>query len=529
MSRSLVRSSGIVGGFTLLSRILGFVREIMLARIFGAGGQMDVFLVVLMIPNFGRRVFAEGAFSQAFVPVFTETKTRGQLQDVRHLTSVVMGTLGGVLSVITLLGCLAAPWLIYVFAPGFRGDPHKFILSGQLLRWTFPYLMFISLTSMVAGILNIYGRFAIPAFTPVILNVCLIASAFIDERSVDILAYAVFLAGILQFSFQLPALVRLNLLPLPRWGWHDARVRQIVRLMGPVVVGSTVAQISLLLNTALSTFTGDGSVSWLQWASRLMEFPLGVISIAIGTATLPALSSHHATGSHEAFSDTLDWSLRTVMVFGLPAALGVIWLAGPIVATTYGHGRFGAHDIRMTAYALWAYGAGIMGFSLIKVLVPGFYSRGDNRPPVRCAITALVVGMLVNLVLFAFLRFVKFPAAHVGLAASTSLTAWINSLLLLRHLRRQGIYRPGEGWGGFLLKVAAANLAMSVLVLLLSGSLDGWIAQSAWHRAVRLTAIVAGAMAIYFATLFALGMRPRDFRARSRAAEAPASSPAETL
>lgn len=524
MSRNLARSTGIVGIFTLLSRLLGFVREIMLARMFGAGGRMDVFLVVLMIPNFGRRVFAEGAFSQAFVPVFTDTKTHGSQAEVRQLTSVVMGTLGGVLSFITLVGCLGAPFLIYLFAPGFRENPDKFALSGELLRWTFPYLMFISLTSMVGSVLNIYGRFAIPAFTPVILNVCLIGSAFIDQNSVEVLAYAVFAAGILQFAFQLPSLMGLGLLPMPRWGWHDERVRQIVRLMGPVVIGSTVAQISLLLNTALSTFTGDGSVSWLQWASRLMEFPLGVVSIAIGTATLPALSAHHSTGAQDAFSDTLDWSLRTVLVFGLPAALGVIWLAGPIVATTYGHGHFGPHDIRMTAYALWAYGAGIMGFSLVKVLVPGFYARSDNRPPVRYAITGLITGMAVNVVLFIALRFVHFPAAHVGLAVSTSLTAWINALLLLAHLRRHRIYRPAAGWGGFLAKVLLANAAMSLLLLVLGGSLDSWIAMNAVQRASRLGEVILAAMLVYFGALYGLGLRPQDFRTRPvRAAAAPST------
>ena len=518
MSRSLARSTGIVGVFTLLSRLLGFVREIMLASMLGAGGRMDVFLVVLMIPNFGRRVFAEGAFSQAFVPVFTETKTRGTTEEVRDLAAVVMGTLGGVLSFITLIGCLAAPLMIYLFAPGFRENPEKFALSGELLRWTFPYLMFISLTSMVGGVLNIYGRFAIPAFTPVILNVCLIASAFVDQGSVRALAYSVFAAGVLQFAFQLPAMKRLGLLPVPRWGWHDERVRRIVKLMGPVIIGSTVAQISLLLNTALSTFTGDGSVSWLQWASRLMEFPLGVVSIAIGTATLPALSAHHAKGASDDFSATLDWSLRTVVVFALPAALGVIWMAGPIVATTYGHGHFGAHDIRMTAYALWAYGAGIMGFSLVKVLVPGFYARGDNRPPVRYAITGLVVGMTVNLALFITLRFVRFPAAHVGLAVSTSLTAWINSMLLLAHLRRHQIYRPSQGWSLFLLRILLANAVMSALLLLLSGSLDSWIALNAAHRVWRLGWSIGMAILAYFGMLYALGLRLRDFRIQPRAA-----------
>jgi peptidoglycan biosynthesis protein MviN/MurJ (putative lipid II flippase) len=320
-----------------------------------------------------------------------------------------MGTLGGVLSFVTLIGCLAAPLLIYLFAPGFRPDPYKFTLSGELLRWTFPYLMFISLTSMVGGILNVYGRFAIPAFTPVILNVCLIASAFIQNGSVEALAYSVFAAGVLQFLFQLPSLRGLGLLPKPQWGWHDERVQRILRLMGPVVIGSTVAQFSLLLN-------------------------------------------------------------------------------------------------------LWAYGAGIIGFSLIKVLVPGFYARGDNRPPVRYAITGLVTGMAVNVCLFVVLRFVHFPAAHVGLATSTSLTAWINALLLLAHLRRHGIYQPAAGWGSFLLRVLLANAAMSVLLLLLSGSLDQWIAMDKWQRVWHLVWVIGAAVPLYFGALYGLGLRLHDFR-----------------
>ncbi|MDP3856679.1 MAG: murein biosynthesis integral membrane protein MurJ, partial [Stagnimonas sp.] len=274
-SPSLGRSTSIVGGMTLLSRVLGFVREIMLAAAFGAGAAMDAFLVALQIPNFGRRMFAEGAFSQAFVPVFTETKTLADHAAARDMVAVVSGTLGGVLSLVTLVGCLASPLLVWLFASGFADDPGKQVLAGELLRWTFPYLMFISLTSMAGGVLNTYGRFAVPAFTPVILNLCLIGSAFVDGGSVQVLAYAVFLAGVLQLAFQLPSLWQLRLLPRPRWAWSDGRVRRIVRLMGPVLVGSSIAQISLLINSNLSTHFGDGSVSWLYYANRLMEFPLG--------------------------------------------------------------------------------------------------------------------------------------------------------------------------------------------------------------------------------------------------------------
>ncbi|MFT4047239.1 MAG: murein biosynthesis integral membrane protein MurJ [Solimonas sp.] len=512
MSKSLFRASGIVGLMTLLSRLLGFVREIMLAAAFGAGAGMDAFLVALMIPNFGRRMFAEGAFSQAFVPVFTATKTTKPHEEARDLVAVTMGTLGGVLSVITIIGCMASPLLVWAFASGFHTDPDKAALSAGLLRWTFPYLMFISLTSMAGGVLNAYGRFALPAFTPVILNVCLIASAFVDSGSVQALAWAVFVAGILQFAFQLPSLWTLRLLPWPRWGWGDTRVKHIVGLMIPVMVGSSIAQISLLLNSNLSTHLGDGPVSWLYYANRLMEFPLGIFSIAIGTAILPTLSAQHATKSAGPFSATLDWSLRLMLVIGLPAAVGMVLFAGPLVATVYGHGRFGADDVRMTTYALWAYGAGFIGFSLIKVLTPGFYARQETRLPVRYAIIGLCVGMAMSLLLFALARHFEFRAAHAGLAASTSLTAWVNALLLLRRLKRDRIYVPAAGWGAFALCLLIACGLLSMIVFVGAGPLSWWTAASASARAMRALLVIVAAIVVYFAALAAGGLRPRHFR-----------------
>ncbi|HEY9547233.1 MAG TPA: murein biosynthesis integral membrane protein MurJ [Solimonas sp.] len=512
MSKSLFRASGVVAVMTLLSRILGFVREIMLAAAFGAGAGMDAFLVALMIPNFGRRMFAEGAFSQAFVPVFTETKTTQPHQSARDLVAVTMGTLGGVLTVVTVIGCLCAPLLVWAFASGFHADPEKAALSAGLLRWTFPYLMFISLTSMAGGVLNAYGKFAIPAFTPVILNVCLIASAFVDSGSVYALAWAVFLAGILQFAFQLPSLFKLRLMPMPRWGWGDARVRRIVGLMLPVMLGSSIAQVSLLLNSNLSTHLGDGPVSWLYYANRLMEFPLGIFSIAIGTAILPTLSAQFATQSTGNFSATLDWALRLMLVIGLPAAVGMVLFAGPLVATVYGHGRFSVDDVRMTTYALWAYGIGFIGFSLIKVLTPGFYARQETRLPMRFAIIGLCVGMTASLVLFALALHFHIEAAHVGLAASTSLTAWVNASLLLRRLRRDRIYVPRDGWGRYVLQLLAANLALAVVVLYGTGPLVDWMAAGAMTRALRVLLVITAGIVVYFTVLAACGVRPRHFR-----------------
>ncbi len=516
MSRSLLKSSGVVSLLTLLSRLLGFVREIMLATAFGAGAAMDAFLVALMIPNFGRRMFAEGAFSQAFVPVFTEVKTTGTHDEARDMVAVVMGTLGGVLSIVTVIGCLGAPVLVWLFASGFTKDPAQAALGTELLRWTFPYLMFISLTSMAGGVLNAYGKFAVPAFTPVILNLCLIATAFIDANSVQVLAYAVFVAGVLQFLFQLPLMAKLRLLPKPRWAWGDLRVKRLLSLMIPVMIGSSVAQISLLLNTNLSTHIGNGSVSWLYYANRLMEFPLGIFSIAVGTAILPALSAQHASRTPEAFSATLDWSLRVILLIGLPAAFGMILLAGPLVSTVYGHGKFSADDVRMTTYALWAYGAGFMGFSFVKVLVPGFYARQETRIPVRYAIISLVIGMALSLGLFAASKFYAFEAAHVGLAASTSLTACINGGLLFWRLRRDGIYRPDSGWGLFWLRLIIANLLMGAAVLWLAGDLSSWLAAGEWARGGRMLLLIGAAIGAYFGVLAASGLRVRHFRAARR-------------
>lgn len=509
---SLLKSTGVVGALTLVSRVLGFVRDVLLARAFGAGGGMDAFLVALMIPNFGRRVFAEGAFSQAFVPVFTETKVHQDHARLRELVAVTMGTLGGVLALVTLVGCLAAPVLVLAFASGFAGVPEQAALAGELLRWTFPYLMFISLTAMAGAVLNAHGRFAVPAATPVILNLCLIASALIDAESVHVLAYAVFAAGVLQFLVQLPALAALRLLPAPRFAWGDARVQRVFGLMLPVMLGSATAQLSLLINSNLATQLGDGSVSWLYFADRLMEFPLGIFSIALATVILPALSAQHAQNSPAQFSATLDWGLRLLCLIGIPAALALVVLAGPLVTTLFGYGRFGEQDIRMTQYALWGYGAGFMGFSLVKLLVPGFYARQQMRLPVRYGITALFAGMLLSLALFAWARSTGFAAGHVGLALATSFTAWLNAGLLWWRLRRDGVWNLSPGWGAYLLRLLAANAVMVAVVLWIAGPLAAWIDAGLFNRVGRLALVIGAGIASYFGTLALAGLRPRHLR-----------------
>lgn len=514
MSKSLLKSSGIVSLMTLLSRVLGFVRDVMFASAFGASAGMDAFLVALKIPNFGRRMFAEGAFSQAFVPVFTEVKTTRPHEEVRHLVAVTMGTLGGVLAVITLIGCLAAPLLLWIFAPGFGADPAKHALGTELLRWTFPYLMFISLTAMAAGVLNSYGQFAIPAVTPVILNLCLIASAFIDAASVRVLAYAVFVAGILQFMFQWPALIKLRLLPRPRWGWKDLRVRRVVTLMVPILFGASVQQISLLLDTILASLLVTGSVSWLYYADRLMEFPLGIFSIAVATVILPSLATQHAKNSPEDFAATLDWGLRTILLIGVPAALGLLLLAGPLTTTLFQYNAFNPHDVRMTMIALMAYSFGFMGFSLVKVLIPGFFARQETRTPVRIGLIAIASGMAMSAGFVGLSVWQDFEAPHAGLALATSLSAWINAGLLFRRLRKDGIYRAQPGWGAFALRLLLANLLMVAALLLLTPALGEWLAASLETRGLWTLGLVATAALVYFCALGLSGLRPSHFRRR---------------
>lgn len=502
---------------TLISRVLGFVRDILFAAAFGAGAGMDAFLVALKIPNFGRRMFAEGAFAQSFVPVFTETRTRGTHEDVSDLLSRVSGTLGGVLGAITLVGCLASPLLMGLFAPGFADDPAQFALGADMLRWTFPYLMFISLTAMAGGVLNSYGQFAVPAITPVILNICLIAAAFIDNDSVQVLAYAVFAAGILQLAAQLPSLRRLNLTPRPRWGWGDAKVQRIMKLMVPIMIGSSVAQVSLLLDTIIASFLVTGSVSWLYFADRLMEFPLGLFSIAIGTVILPTLSAQFASQSDTAFSDTLDWALKLLLLVGLPAALGLFVLAGPLVVTLFQYRAFTATDVHMTAAALMAYAFGFMGFSLVKILVPGFYARQETRVPVRFAITALLCGMALSVTGVLVALHFEFGAPHAVLAAATSTSAWINALLLFGRLRRDGVYVPvAAPWKTFGLRLLVANLAMVTVVVVLQGPLQLWLDLPLLDRVLRLLWVLAAAGLSYGAMLFLTGLRPHHLHRRSR-------------
>lgn len=498
---SLLRATGLVGALTLVSRILGFVRDMVFARFFGAGPVMDAFFVAFKIPNFMRRLFAEGGFSQAFVPVVGEYRTQQEHDEVRALVDRVAGVLGGFLLVLTIIGVLAAPVLILLFAPGFDAEDGRRAMATAMLRWTFPYLLFISLVSLAGGILNTYGRFGVPAFTPVLLNVVLIAAAIwgaplFDEPGMA-LAVGVFVAGLAQLVFQIPFLRRLRLLPRPRWDRRHEGVRRIMRLMAPALFGSSVAQINLLIDTIIASFLMAGSVSWLYYSDRLMEFPLGVFGIALGTVILPGLSARHAESDPEAFSRTLDWALRLVWLIALPAAVGLFCLAGPVLTTLFQYGLFEARDSQMASYSLMAYAGGLVGFSLVKVLAPGYFARQDTRTPVKVGVVAMVANMLFNAAIVLPMVHWDFIAPHMGLALATSLAAFVNAGLLFAGLVRTGVYRPRPGWRRLFLLGLVGNVGMAAVVLMLAGPLAAWSEAGVFDRILWLSGCIGAGMAVY--------------------------------
>lgn len=519
MSAKLFKNTATVGAMTLTSRVLGLVRDMVFAR-FGVGLGMDAFFVAFKIPNFMRRLFAEGAFSQAFVPVLGEYRTQRSHEEVRSLVDRVAGTLAGILSLLTLLGVLGSPVLVTLFAPGFLDDPAKFSLTAELLGITFPYLLLISLVAFAAGVLNTYGRFAAPAFAPVWLNVVLIGAALwvaprLDEPMLA-LAWGVFLAGIVQLLFLLPSLAKLKLLPRPRWGWRDSGVSKILRLMGPGILGSSVAQINLLFDTLIASFLVTGSVSWLYYSDRLVEFPLGIFGIALATVILPSLSRHHAEANPERFSQTLDAGLRWVLLIGLPAATGLALLAAPMVATLFLYGDFAPQDVRMSALSLMAYSLGLPGFMLVKVLAPAFYARQDARTPVKVAVTAMLSNMVLNVLFTVPMVLLAIPGPHAGLALATSVAAYVNAGLLYRHLRRQQAYQPMAGWGPWLGRILFATLALAAVVAFGSAPLAEWVGWPAWQRGGWLLVWVLAGVATYLLALRLSGLKLKHLWAPTR-------------
>ena len=507
--RGLLGSGLVVSFMTFLSRILGLVRDIVIATLVGAGGAADAFFVAFKIPNFLRRLFAEGAFNQAFIPVLAEYSEKKTRAEIRRLNNAVAGCLGLSLVALSALAVLAAPLLVWVFAPGFASDPEKQALTVGMLRITFPYLLLISLTAFAGSILNTYGRFAIPAFTPVLLNISLIASAiFLSSwagSSAEALAWGVLIAGIVQLAFQLPFLAREGLLPIPIPDWKHSGVRRILKLMAPALFGVSVSQINLLLDTLLASFLTDGSVGWLYYADRLVELPLGVFGIAIATVILPTLSRQHASDDKEKFSQLLDWSVRMVLLLGLPATLALILLAEPLLITLFQYGAMTPHDVEMAALALRAYALGLLAFMLIKVLAPGYFARQNTRTPVRIGIKAMVANMVFNLLLI-------LPLAHAGLALATALSAFLNAGLLARGLRQEGVLQWASGWGRYALQLAFALGLMVGLLLLLSPSTSIWLDWGITERVLRLGLLVVLGAGLYGAALLLTGIRLHHLR-----------------
>lgn len=506
---NLLRTLAGVSGMTLLSRITGFVREMLIARIFGAGLATDAFFVAFKIPNLLRRLFAEGAFTQAFVPVLGEYKARHGHDATRSLVDHASGLMVLALLAVTALGIIAAPAIVHVSAYGFTADRHKFDLTVALLRVCFPYILFISLTSLAAGVLNTYGRFMAPAFTPVLLNLAMIGAALIAapwfDPPVKALAWGVFLGGILQLGFQLAFLARIGLVPRLRVNLGDAGVWRILKLMGPSVFGVSVAQLSLLINTLFASFLVTGSVSWLQYADRLMEFPSALLGVALSTILLPSLSRHHAAAEAAEYSRLLDWGLRLAVLLSLPAALALAILSVPLVATLFHYGAFSAGDVWMTRQALVAYSVGLTGIILVKILAPGFYARQDVKTPVRIGFVTLAATQLMNLALIV-------PLRHAGLALAIGLAATLNAALLYYNLRRKAIYAPQAGWLAFMLRVLGALTAMGFVLWWAMGSESSWLAGGLAARALRLAGVIALGAASYLACLWLVGFRFADFR-----------------
>ena len=518
--RSLLQSTSVVSGMTLVSRILGLVRDIVFARFFGATIVMDAFIVANRIPNMLRRFFAEGAFSQGFVPVMARYREQEVHDDAREFIDAVAGTLGVVLFVVTLVGVVAAPVLVAIVAPGLVTDEGGFELASLMLRFTFPYLLFVSLTAFAGGILNTYGKFAVPAFTPVLLNVALITGAIfvaplLDEPGLA-LAYAVFAAGVIQLLFQLPFLGQIHAIPRPRWNPQHPGVRRVGALMLPAIFGSSVAQINVLLGGVIASLLGVGKISLLYYSDRLMEFPLGLFGIALATVTLPALSRHHANRSTGEFSRMVDWSMKLVLLIALPAGVGLIVLAAPIVTTIFYGGEFSAFDVRMTALSLQAFAIGLVGFSYVKILAPAYFAREDTRTPVKIALKALLVNFVLSVALAAILTHYEFVGTHAGLALAISIAALLNAVLLYRGLRADGIIRHSSGWPALVARCVVANAVMAMAVFASSAPLQSWLEASAVQRMGWLLGQIVIGAAAYALTLLMLGLRPANLRLNAK-------------
>ena len=509
---NLLRALAAVSSLTMVSRVLGFARDFFIARVFGASLVTDAFFVAFKIPNLLRRMFAEGAFSQAFVPILAEYKNRSSLEDTRTLIDSIATLLLLALVLAAALGIAAAPLIVYVTAPGFAAEPEKFALTVQLLRITFPYIAFISLVALAAGILNTWNRFSVPAITPALLNVSFIVGAAFFAQYFDppvlVLAWAVFIGGVLQLAFQVPFLLKLGLLPRWRLDLSHPGLRRVVLLMAPALFGVSVSQVSLVINQIFASYLKTGSISWLYYADRLMELPAGVLGVAVGTILLPSLSKYHADANRAEYSRLLDWGLRITVLLAVPSAVALAVLALPLIAMLFQYGRFTPEDAWMTRQALMAYSVGLVGIILVKILAPGFYARQNVATPVKIGILTLLATQAMNL---AFVG----PLKHAGLALAIGLGACLNAGLLYRFLRKDGVYAPQPGWPLFLLKVAASVGFMGAVLFTTMGEPAWWLSAPGHLKVPAVIGLVLLGTAVYGGCLLAFGFRPRDFSRRA--------------
>ncbi|MEC6832222.1 murein biosynthesis integral membrane protein MurJ [Photobacterium toruni] len=520
MSKRLLRSGMVVSAMTLVSRVLGLVRDVVVANLMGAGAAADVFFFANKIPNFLRRLFAEGAFSQAFVPVLTEYHAAGDVDRTRLLIARAAGTLGGIVTIVTLLGVLGSGVVTALFGFGWFWDwtqgispgAEKFELASLLLKITFPYLWFVTFVALSGAILNTLGKFAISSFTPVFLNIAIIGCAvFVAPHLAKPeigLALGVFIGGLVQFGFQLPFLYREGYLVRPQWGWNDPGVTKIRKLMLPALFGVSVTQINLLLDTLIASFLMTGSISWLYYSDRLLEFPLGLFGIAIATVILPALSRKHVDKSPQQFADTMDWGVRMVLILGIPAMLGMITLAKPMLMVMFMRGEFDLYDVNQTAMSLWVVSAGLLNYMLIKIFAPGYYARQDTKTPVKIGIIAMVSNMVFNGIFAPFY-------GYVGLSIASVLSALLNAGLLYRGLHKENIYRVSRQTLFFVLRLVIAGAVMVGGLLWFSPSIQQWLAFHLLERVIWLFGLILGGSSIYLLCAIILGIRPRHLRAES--------------
>jgi putative peptidoglycan lipid II flippase len=524
----LLKSTALVSAFTFASRLFGFVREALVARIFGVSLATDAFNVAFRIPNLLRQLFNEGSFATAFVPVLSDYKANRTEAEMRDFINHVCGTLGAVLLLVAGLGVLCAPLIVRVVAPGWH-DPARAALTTDLLRVTFPYIFFVSLCGFAGGIMNTHRRFAVPALTPILLNLGMIFGMVVLAKYFAVpifgLAWGVILGGAVQLAIQVPALMRLGYLPRPRWGWQHSGVRRVLTLMVPSIFGASVAQVNMLVDVAIATFLMTGSVSWLSNADRLLQFPQGVFGVALSAVILPHLSGRFASKDAKGFCESLDWALRMALIIAIPATLTLIWLAQPIIWTVYGYGKYTDRDVHMAAWSLATLALGLPAFISVKVLAPGFFSRQDTKTPVKAAMASLISNMFLNALFVGSALYFTFYAPHAGLSLASATSGYLNAGLLFYWLRRDKIFIPQPGWQRFGVQLLAASLALCAVFYAASSHYQSWIGPLAGipgHlRLLTVGATVAVGGVAYLGTLWALGLNPKQLLDRHSFEETP--------